>query len=141
MTADSRVVLAFDFGLRRIGVATGNLLTRTATPLATLRTSGAIPWGDLDALVHDWQPDKLVVGVPSRDATRPIEARIHEFIAALASRYTIEVDSVDEALSSAAARSTLRERRRSGHLRRRVHKDRIDRHAACLIAEQWMSRH
>lgn len=141
MTAGSRVVLAFDFGLRRIGVATGNLLTRTATPLTTLRASGDVPWGELDALVRDWQPDTLVVGVPNRDATRPIETRIHEFIAALASRYAIDVDSVDEALSSAAARSALREHRRSGHLRRRVHKDRIDRHAACLIAEQWMSRH
>ena len=137
----SRVVLAIDFGLRRVGVATGNLLTRTATPLITLRSEHGPPWSELDALVREWQPGTIVVGIPQRDERRQIETEIREFIAALERRYGIEVESVDEAFSSTAARSALRERRRSGHLRRRIHRDRVDQHAACLLAEQWMSRH
>ncbi len=141
MTAGSRVVLAIDYGLRRVGVATGNLLTRTATPLTTLRSEHGPPWPELDALVREWRPDTIVVGRPHRDERRRIETEIREFVEALAHRYAVEVESVDEAFSSAAARSALRERRRSGHLRRRIHRDRVDQHAACLIAEQWMSRH
>lgn len=141
MTARSRVLLAFDFGLRRIGIATGNLLTRTATPLTTLRTGRGIPWSEVDALVREWQPATLVVGRPAVDETRPIEVRIREFAAALRERYALPVECVDEAFSSQAARTELRSRRRSGHLRRRVEKDRVDRLAACHIAEQWMSTH
>lgn len=139
--AGGGIVLAFDFGLRRIGIATGNLLTRTATPLTTLRTARGIPWAELDALVRDWRPGTIVVGMPSRDPGRPIETHAREFIEALEARYAIRVDSVDEAFTSRAAHGVLRERRRSGHLRRRLDKERIDRQAACLIAEQWMCRH
>src|SRR5690606_3736912 len=54
------IVLAFDFGLRRIGVATGNAYTRTASPLQTLVTAGdAVPWNDVDRLVADWRPAQL----------------------------------------------------------------------------------
>ncbi len=137
----SRVVLAIDFGLRRIGIATGNLLTRTATPLATLHAARGIPWAELDALVRDWQPGAILIGIPGTGAGGAIESRIRELIDELEARYTLPVESVDEALSSRAAQSELRERRRSGHLRRRVGKDRVDSHAACLIAEQWMSRY
>ncbi len=141
MTRRDRVVLAFDFGLRRIGVATGNLLTRTATPLATLRTASGIPWAEIDRLVRDWTPGTVVVGIPKADREAAIEPRIREFIEALERRYALPIESVDEAFSSRAARSDLRERRRSGHLRRRVGKERVDRQAARLLAEQWLSQH
>lgn len=139
MTGAGGVVLALDFGLRRIGVATANLLTRTATPLTTLRTPDGVPWNELDALVRDWQPSAVVVGIPRRDDARAIETAIREFMAALESRYGVAVEGVDESYTSQAARSALRERRRSGHLRRRIGRHRIDRQAACLIAEQWLS--
>lgn len=139
MTAASRVVLAFDFGLRRIGIATGNLLTRTATPLATLETGRGVPWAEIDALVRDWQPDAIVVGVPRTEHGSALDGPIGEFVDALGGRYGVPVDEVDEAMSSRAAAGGLRERRRAGHLRRRVAKGHVDREAACLIAEQWMS--
>lgn len=140
MTGASRVVLAFDFGLRRLGIATGNLLTRTATPLATLETRRGVPWAEIDALVGDWAPGMLVVGMPATNHGSEIETRIREFVVALEQRYALPVECVDEAYSSRAAHSELRERRRSGELGRRVGKEHIDRHAACLIAEQWMTR-
>ena len=133
------ILLAFDFGLRRIGIATANRETRTASPLITLEVDRSLPWTDLDRILADWQPAQLVVGVPEGDGTAVIARRAREFVAALIERYSLPVATVDETLTSAAAQTELAEGRRSGYLRRRSARGRIDRLAACLIAEQWMS--
>ncbi len=133
------ILLAFDFGLKRIGIASGNFLTRTASPVTTLNARSTILWKDIDRLLDEWRPKILVVGLPSGDGERAIAKQVNAFVAALQARYGVAVVTVDEALTSHAAQSELKEVRRSGYLRRRVGKGRIDTHAACLIAEQWMS--
>ncbi|HET7925755.1 MAG TPA: Holliday junction resolvase RuvX [Rhodanobacteraceae bacterium] len=136
---DRHILVAFDFGLRRIGIATANRQTRTASPLTTVRLDREPPWRELDRVIDDWRPAQLVVGVPEGDGAAAIARRARAFAAALAERYGLPVATVDETLSSAAAESELAERRRSGYLRRRVGKGGVDRVAACLIAEQWMN--
>lgn len=132
------IVLAFDFGARRIGVATGNAYTRTASPLQTLVASGdAVPWNDVDRLVADWRPTQLVVGMPGEHSS--IRPRVRAFAAELEARYGLPVGTVDEARTSEAARSEIAAARRSGVEQRRSRKGDIDKLAACLIAEQWMS--
>jgi len=133
------ILLAFDFGLRRIGIATANHETRTASPLTTLQVDRNLPWAGLDRILDEWQPAQLVVGVPEGDGAAAIARRAREFAAALAERYSLPVATVDETLTSAAAQTELAEGRRSGYLRRRSARGRVDRAAACLIAEQWMS--
>ena len=64
---EHKVLLAFDFGLRRLGIATANLTTRTASPLTTLRVDADLPWAEIDRLMTDWAPAQLVVGVPEGD--------------------------------------------------------------------------
>jgi putative Holliday junction resolvase len=98
------------------------------------------PWRELDRVIDDWRPAQLVVGVPEGDGAAEIARRARAFAAALAERYGLPVATVDETLTSAAAESELAEKRRSGYLRRRVGKGGVDRVAACLIAEQWMSQ-
>ena len=137
--SDRHILVAFDFGLRRIGIATANREIRTASPLTTLRADGGPPWTEIDRIIDDWQPAQLVVGVPSGDGTETIARKARAFAAALAERYGLPVATVDETLTSVAAQSELAEKRRSGYLRRRVGKGSVDRLAACLIAEQWMS--
>jgi putative Holliday junction resolvase len=139
VTGGGNVLLAFDFGRRRIGVATGNALTRTASPLTTLSVKDEIPWQALDRLLASWKPDLLVVGRPPDAGETSIVERVLEFAAGLEQRYGLVVELVDESLTSTAARSEIREGRRSGFLRRRAGKGNLDRHAACLIAEQWLS--
>lgn len=135
------LVLAFDFGARRIGVAVGNLRTRTASPVTTLEHRGALPWPALDTVVRDWNPATLVVGVPEGSlGTGSVESSARAFAAALTQRYALPVETVDESLTSRVAEAELTEGRRSGLLRRRVRKGRIDEIAARLIAEQWMNR-
>ena len=136
---DRQILVAFDFGLRRIGVATANRETRTASPLTTVRVDREPPWRELDRIIDDWRPAQLIVGVPEGDGAASIARRARAFAAALGERYGLPVATVDETLSSAAAESELAENRRSGYLRRRVGKGGVDRVAACLIAEQWMN--
>ena len=134
-----QILLAFDFGFRRLGVATGNLHTRTAQPLTTLEVREQLPWNEIDRVIAQWRPGQLVVGLPQGEGVTQVASRIRAFAAALAQRYALPVATVDETLTSEAARDELRANRRSGFLRRRVGKGRTDRVAACLIAEQWMS--
>jgi putative holliday junction resolvase len=138
--SDRHILVAFDFGLRRIGIATANRETQTASPLTTLRAEGEPLWRELDRVIDDWRPAQLVVGVPEGPGTEAVARRARGFAAALAGRYELPVATVDETLTSAAAESELAEKRRSGYLRRRVGKGGVDRVAACLIAEQWMRK-
>lgn len=138
-TGEGQVLLAFDFGLRRIGVASGNLLTRTASPLVTLGVGRELPWREVDRLIEEWRPSRLIVGMPPQDPAADVATQVRSFVAELRSRYAIDVETVDESLTSRAAYATLTEHRRTGTAKRRIGKGRLDRHAACLIAEQWMS--
>jgi putative holliday junction resolvase len=136
--SDRHLLVAFDFGLRRIGIATANRETGTASPLTTLHVDRDPPWADIDRVIDDWRPGQLVVGVPEGEGAAAIARRARSFAARLAERYGLPVATVDETLTSAAAETELAEKRRSGYLRRRVGKGGVDRVAACLIAEQWM---
>lgn len=133
------LLLAFDYGARRLGVATGNLATRTASPLTTLRMDREPPWAELDRILADWAPAQLVVGVPEGAGAEAIARLAREFASSLATRYRLPVALVDETLTSVAAQEELAAGRRSGYLRRRIVRGRVDRVAACLIAEQWMN--
>ena len=139
-SSERHVVLAFDFGLRRVGIATANLTTRTASPLTTLKVRDAIPWPDIDRVIEEWRPGQLVVGLPEGDGAASIARAVRAFVAQLAERYHLPVATVDETLTSVEAQSELASARRSGYLRRRVQRDSTDRVAACLIAEQWLSQ-
>ena len=131
-------MIAFDYGLARIGVATGNRLTVTASPVATLTARGELPWAEVDSIVREWRPGMLVVGMPSADEDKPLVQRIRGFVEALRARYDLPVETVDESHTSVEASVRLRDQRAQGVRRRRVRKEAIDRHAACLIAERWM---
>jgi putative Holliday junction resolvase len=99
--------LAFDFGLKRTGVAVGNRLTRSATPQATIRAEGDARWPLVEARVKEWQPDALVVGVPyhpdgaAHDNTR----RAQRFARQLRGRLGLPVYEVDERYSTTEAHS------------------------------------
>jgi putative Holliday junction resolvase len=136
-----RAVLAFDYGERRIGVAVGNTLTATARPLATLQSGASGPdWEAIGRCFESWRPEVVVVGVPyNMDGTRGRLAPAAEaFAAELRSRFAAEVVTVDERLSSREAEDTLRERRRSGSLGRRVRREDVDGEAAGVLLRQWL---
>jgi putative holliday junction resolvase len=135
-------VLAFDYGLRRIGVAAGNTLTGTAEPLTTLRCAAGDPdWPAIGKCIADWRPAVVVVGVPYNmdDSAGPLTAAAQEFARALAIRHAVEVVTVDERLSSREAEETLRQRRRAGTLARRIRREDVDGEAARVLLAQWLN--
>jgi putative pre-16S rRNA nuclease len=140
MPEAGRLLLAFDYGLKRIGVATANGLTKTASELVTLSAEAGPPWPEIDALIAEWRPDVIVVGRPGVDANPKLITALDDFIDSLRQRYRIEVEEVDESYTSVAAQSSLRAERRDGILQRRPQRGHIDQRAACLIAEQWMNQ-
>lgn len=137
-------LLAFDFGLKRTGVATGESRAGLTRGVATLLPrSGEPDWAAISALIREWQPDLLVVGLPynadGSDSAMTVAARA--FAQALASRSALRVDTLDERHSSSEAQASLREQRASGLRRRRVRREDIDREAARVIARQWLHEH
>ena len=102
-----RTFLAFDFGLKRTGVAVGNRLLRTATAQATIRAQGAALLVQVEARVREWQPDALVVGVPFHPdgAAHENTDRAIKFARQLRGRLRLPVFEVDERYSTVEALS------------------------------------
>lgn len=134
-------LLALDFGLRRIGVATGSPLTGTASPLTTVSAADGVPnWATLDALIEEWRPDLLIVGLPRNTdgSESEMSSRARNFAAELEQRYGIVISLADERYTSAEAETILKQQRQSGARNKRIKKEDVDSMAATLIAESWM---
>jgi putative Holliday junction resolvase len=137
-----KIVLAFDFGLKRIGVACGDTVSRTASPLQAVPAgSGGPRWEAIEAMLRDWQPDMAVVGLPYNvDGSESGMTNVaRSFAAELRRRYGLEVAMVDERYSSREAEVRLKSARETGLRRRRVAKSDIDAAAACVILERWFT--
>ncbi|MDQ6638538.1 MAG: Holliday junction resolvase RuvX [Pseudomonadota bacterium] len=119
--------LAFDFGVRRVGVATGNGVTRTATPLTTVAAEGEARMAAIAALIDEWRPSALVVGVPFHPdgAAHENTERARRFGRQLRARFGLPVHEVDE-------RYTTTDAKRAGS-------NDLDAAAAAIILEQHLA--
>ncbi|TVR63948.1 MAG: Holliday junction resolvase RuvX [Candidatus Competibacteraceae bacterium] len=134
-----RVVLGFDYGRLRIGVAIGEALTGSARPLRVLPTRHQRPdWDAIGRLIGEWQPDLLVVGVPRHaddTASATTEAALR-FGRQLNGRFQLPVATIDERLSSWEAKQRRFETKSPG---RRGGAAAVDAQAAALILESWFN--
>lgn len=122
-------VLGFDWGRRRIGTAVGNSITRTATPLSTLRADrNDIKFDAIATLIRQWQPQQLVVGLPLHPdgAAHDNTARARRFARQLEGRFRLPVALVDERYTSVVAED--------------AGADDVDSAAAQLIVEQYLQQ-
>ncbi|MEE4660605.1 MAG: Holliday junction resolvase RuvX [Halieaceae bacterium] len=132
--------MAFDYGLRQIGVASGNTLTGTSSEVTVLRARDGVPdWDSVAALFTDWRPALVVVGLPLNmdDTEGELADRARKFGRRLQGRFNIPVEYVDERLSSHAAKSMLREQGHRGDYREAP----ADALAARLILDTWLAAH
>jgi len=114
--ARGRVVLAFDFGLRRIGIASGDSISGTAAPHAAVMVGDhGIDWEAIRRVLEQFRPALLVVGSPRNEdgSAGSLSAAADRFAAALAERSGLTVHRTDEYGSSLEAVATLREHRAS----------------------------
>lgn len=129
-------VLAFDFGEKRIGVATGETLLGSAHPLNVIRAeSNDDRMAAIGRLITEWQPEQLVVGLPTHADGTPHEMTrlAHKFGERLNRRFKLPVFFADERMTSLDAEARLRE---SGHNSRSA-KPVLDAVAAQLILQTW----
>jgi len=137
-----RVVLAFDFGSKRIGVACGDTVSRTASPLHGVPSGAGGPrWEAIGALLRDWQPALGVVGLPynADGSESAMTGAARSFAVELTRRFALRVELIDERYSSLEAEARLKAARESGLRRRRVAKADVDAAAACIILERWFT--
>jgi len=124
-----RSFLAFDYGTRRVGVAAGNTVTRTAQPLRTIAATGAARLEAIGRLVSEWQPDALVVGVPFHPDGAPHDntERARRFGRQLHGRFRLPVHEVDERYTTTEAQA--------------VGAADVDAASAAIILEQFLRTH
>jgi len=132
-----RTILGFDFGAKSIGVAVGQEITGTASPLEALRARDGIPdWELIDQLLADWQPHIIVVGLPlNMDGTnQQTTFAAKKFANRLHNRSRLPVETCDERLTTTDAKARLFEL--GGY--KKLEKGKVDSVSACLIIESWL---
>jgi putative Holliday junction resolvase len=131
------IFIGFDFGFKRIGMAVGQRLTCTASPMATITaTHGTPDWAILQQQISKWHPEALIVGLPTciDDKELYTTAAARRFSKELTRRFKLPVHLVDERLSTVEARAYLFDL--GGY--RKIKKTEVDSIAACIILERWL---
>lgn len=135
-----QTVMGFDFGTKSIGVAIGQTVTGTARPLKALKAKDGVPsWDAIDAILKEWVPDIVIVGLPldlTGGELENITARARKFANRLKGRFGINVELHDERLTTTEARSSLFEH--GGF--RALNKGNVDCQSAVIIIESWFEK-
>jgi putative Holliday junction resolvase len=133
-------LLGFDFGTKSIGVATGQMITATAQPLAAIKANDGIPnWDTVEQVIKDWKPDVVVIGLPLNmdGSEQDITQRAKKFGNRLNGRFGVKIAFQDERLTTASAKEFIFER--GGY--KALEKGKIDSVSAALILESWMENY
>ncbi len=136
----TRTIIAFDFGLCRIGVAVGQDVTGSASPLGVVYNhDGVVDHDAVSALIEEWRPTGIVVGMPAHVDGSPgsLEGPVRAFIDEM-KRYGPPIETVDERYTAVEAERLLKNARAAG-TSRRISKEMIDSAAAVLIAERYFA--
>ncbi len=134
-----KTLLAFDYGTKNIGVASGQMITRSANSLTPLKAKDGIPdWSRIEKLLAEWQPDLVLVGLPlNMDETESeFSVRARKFANRIHGRFGVKVEMVDERLTSFEAKGEGMGRGGS----RDYKNNPVDSIAARLILESWLER-
>ena len=132
-------LIAFDYGTKNIGVASGQTITRSANAQAQLKAKDGVPdWNQIEKLLKEWQPDLVLVGLPlNMDGSESeLSTRARKFANRLHGRFGVKVELVDERLSSFEAKGEVMEQGGSRHYKLNP----VDSIAARLILESWFER-
>ena len=140
-TEAPKLLLGFDYGTKQIGVAVGQMITRQARELCNLKAQDGIPrWEQIEALIKEWQPDALVVGLPLNMDGTPSDmcVRAEKFARRLNGRFNLPVHTHDERLTTFAAKG---QRLSQGQQRGSYREQPVDALAAALLLQGWLEQH
>ncbi len=133
--------LAFDYGTKKIGVAVGQSITQTASPLAIIPAQDGIPdWSTIEKLIEEWQPGAFIIGMPFNmdGSENKMTLRAQKFLQRLSGRFNVPCYSIDERLSSREAKD-IRKDMAEAHGKPYKDRDPIDSISAQLILENWFA--
>jgi len=133
-----RLLLGFDYGTKQIGVAVGQVITGQARELCVLKAQNGVPdWQKVEALIREWQPDAIVVGLPLNMDGTPSEmsARAEKFARRLNGRFNLPVHTHDERLTTYEAKG---QRMRQGQHAGSYRDNPVDALAAALLLDGWL---
>jgi putative pre-16S rRNA nuclease len=132
-------VLGFDYGKKRIGLATGQTITHSATPCKTIsQVDGNPNWDAIEAEIQQWKPQALIVGMPyhTDGSENEMTAAVRQFCYELEKRFKLPVQEINEALSSQQAEEFLKQSIKIN----KQNKHEIDRMAAAIIVQRWLDQ-
>lgn len=138
MVAALKLLLGFDYGTKQIGVAVGQLITGQARELCILKAQNGVPdWQKVEALIREWQPDAIVVGLPlNMDGTpSDMSVRAEKFARRLNGRFNLPVHMQDERLTTYEAKGQRLNEGQRGSYRDNP----VDALAAALLLESWLA--
>lgn len=136
-----QLLLGFDYGTKQMGVAVGQMVTQQARELCNLKARDGIPrWEEIEALIKEWQPDALVVGLPLNMDGTPSDmcVRAEKFARRLHGRFNLPVHTHDERLTTFAAKG---QRLSQGQQRGSYREQPVDALAAALLLQGWLEQH
>ena len=137
------VYIAFDYGLKKTGVAIAQSITKMASPLLSLKMNNGEPnWEDIDLIFESFKPNRAIFGMPTKqnNDSNSLTNRINSFSSKIEKRYQISIGFINEHLTSKIAKDKLKEQRQEGILLRQIKKGQIDSMAATIILQEWMNR-
>ena len=137
-----KIYIAFDYGLKKTGVAIGQSITKTASPLTSLSMNKGEPdWSEIDSIIENFKPSCAVFGMPEEfiNTDNSLINNIKAFSFEINQRYGISIKFVNEHLTSKIAKDQLKEQRQEGILQRQLKKGQIDSMAASIILQEWMN--
>ena len=135
------VIMGFDYGTRKIGIAVGQLITKTANPIAIISARDGVPdWSEIEKLILEWQPAQFVIGLPlNMDETESeMSQRSLKFARRLTGRFNIPHHTIDERLTSREARSLHESHSSTQRGSAGRSGNEIDDIAAQIILESWL---
>jgi len=137
--SDIKTLLGVDFGLKNIGVAIGQTLTKTASPLNTILFKSPMNWREFDQYINQWSPSKIILGWPldNNGKEQKVNSHIKAFKEQLTQRYKLPVELCDESYSSMLAQDNFATARSLGIAKKKNAKN-LDSHAAKFILQRWM---
>ncbi len=132
-------VVGFDYGKKRIGIATGQTITHSATPCTTINQIDGNPdWPSIEAEIKQWKPQALIVGMPyhTDGSENKMTAACRQFCYELEKRFKLPVIETNETLSSDEAEEILKQ-----HIKiNKQNKHEVDRMAAAIIVQRWLNQ-
>lgn len=134
----NEIFICFDFGEKNIGIAVGQIITKTATPLTTLRSKNQkINWIKIKKILQEWKPDKIIIGLPidMNGKKLPITKKVYKFSNHFKKKFNLSVELEDERLTTKEAKRKLYEIGGYKIIKKKIHSE-----SAAIILESWFKK-